>query len=66
VVSTEQFNRLALAIMRSQRVPQSIAIEIRGNPEFIDDVELARIADQVIEQVVARLTQEHVALTKQS
>jgi hypothetical protein len=64
VVSTEQFNKLATAIMRSQRVPESIAIEIKCNPEFIGADELARVADQVIEQVVARLTKEHVAPTK--
>jgi hypothetical protein len=59
VVTTEQFNRLAAAIMRSQRVPQSIAIEIKGNPEFIPDEELAIVADRVIEQIVDRLTREH-------
>ncbi len=56
VVSTEQFNGLATAIMRSQRVPVSIAIEIKGNPEFISDVELAIVADHVIEQAVLRLS----------
>ena len=60
MVSTEQFKQLATAIMRSQRVPESIAIEIKGNPEFIGDDELSRVADQVIEQVVGKLTKEHV------
>jgi hypothetical protein len=64
VVSTEQFKQLATAIMRSQRVPESIAIEIKGNPEFIGDDELSRVADEVIEQVAGKLTTEHVTRTQ--
>ncbi len=45
--------------MRSQRVPQSIAIEIKCNPEFVSDDELATIADDVIGKVVDRLTRQH-------
>lgn len=56
MVSTEQFNELAAAMMRSQRVPASIAIEIKGNPEFISDEALSGIADDVIEKAVERLS----------
>lgn len=57
VVSTEQFAKLAKAVMLSQRVPESIAIEIKGNPEFVGAAELEKIADDVTAQVVDRLTQ---------
>lgn len=50
--------------MRSQRVPESIAIEIKGNPEFIDAAALADVADQVTAQVVERLTREHEARSR--
>ena len=59
VITTERFNALATAIMHSQCVPESIAIEIRGNPEFIDDEKLAALANWVVEQAVDRLTREH-------
>ena len=59
VVTTERFNAVAKATLRSQRVPESIVIEIKGNPEFITDEELARVSQEVVEQIVERLTTEH-------
>ena len=56
VVSTERFKALTLAMMRAQRVPATTAIEIKGNPEFISEAELAVIADGLIEEVVVRLS----------
>ena len=45
--------------MRAQKVPESIGIEIKGNPEFISDEELLVVADAVIAQVIERLTVPH-------
>ncbi|MCC6534956.1 MAG: hypothetical protein IT531_20605 [Burkholderiales bacterium] len=59
VIATGQFEKLAKVIMRAQRVPESIAIVIGPNPEFISRAELEKIADQVIEQAIARLTVAH-------
>ena len=59
VVNTEQFGKLAKAVMHSQRVPESIAIEIKGNPEFVTAPELEKIADEVTAKVVERLTRQH-------
>ena len=59
VVTTERFNAVAKATLRSQRVPESIAIEIKGNPEFITDEALAKVSQEVVEQIVERLTTEH-------
>ena len=59
VVATEQFVKLAKVIMRSQQVPESIAIMIKGNPEYVSDEELAAIADELILQAVERLTTAH-------
>ena len=59
VIATGQFDKLARLIMRSQRVPETIAITIGPNPEFVTEAELEPIADEVIEQAIARLTQVH-------
>ena len=56
VIATEQFEKLAKVIMKAQHVPESIAIHIKGNPEFISDDELMIVADNVLEEAVSRLT----------
>ena len=61
VVATEQFEKLAKVIMRSQNVPESIAIMVKGNPEYIAQDELTRICDQVVEEVLVRLTRVHAS-----
>jgi hypothetical protein len=59
VVATEQFEKLAKVIMRSQNVPESIAIMVKGNPEFISVEKLEQVCEEVTEDVHARLTREH-------
>ena len=59
VVATEQFEKLAKVIMRSQKVPESIAIMVKGNPEYISVEKLELVCDQVAEEVRVRLTQVH-------
>jgi len=61
VVTTERFDVLARTVMKAQRVPGSIAVQIPGNPEFVSDDELVPLAADVTREVVARLTQEHAA-----
>ena len=60
VVATEQFEKLAKVIMRSQNVPESSCIMLKGNPEFISAEMLEGLCDQVVEDVLMRLTREHV------
>ena len=59
VVATEQFEKLAKVIMRSQKVPESIAIMVKGNPEYISVEKLDLVCDEVAEEVRVRLTQVH-------
>ena len=59
VVTTERFNAVAKATLRSQRIPESIVIEIKGNPEFVTDSELATISHEVVQGIVERLTIRH-------
>ena len=61
VVATEQFEKLARVIMRSQKVPDSIAIMVKGNPEYITQQELRNVCDQVVDDVLVRLTRAHAS-----
>jgi hypothetical protein len=59
VVITERFHAVAMATLRSQRFPESIVIEIKGNPEFIDDAELAKISATMADDIAKRLAARH-------
>ena len=59
MIATEQFEKLAQVIMKARHVPESIAIHIKGNPEFISDDELMIVADNVLKEAVSRLTGTH-------
>ena len=61
VVATEQFEQLAKVIMRSQNVPESIAIMVKGNPEYIAQEALNTVCDEVVEAVLVRLTRAHAS-----
>jgi hypothetical protein len=53
-VASEQFIKLARTVLRSQKVPEEVAIEIKGNPEFVSDEELGRIAEFIAAEAVLR------------
>ena len=55
-VITERFRAVALATARSQRIPEAILVEIAGNPEFVSDEELERIALEVTNEAELKLT----------
>ncbi len=59
VITTERFDAVAKVTLRSQRVPESIVVEIKGNPEFVSDEELARQSQKMVEEIVRQLTIEH-------
>ncbi|MBM3343821.1 MAG: hypothetical protein FJY56_17185 [Betaproteobacteria bacterium] len=59
VVATEQFEKLAKVIIRSQNVPESICVMVQGNPEFISAEKLEVLCEQVAEAVLQRLTRAH-------
>ena len=59
VVATEQFEKLAKVIMKSQNVPESICVMVKGNPEFISAEKLEQVCEEVVEEVLVRLTREH-------
>jgi hypothetical protein len=59
VVITERFHAVAMATLRSQRFPESIVVEIKGNPEFVDDQELLKISTAMSEDIAKRLAKRH-------
>jgi hypothetical protein len=56
VVITERFHAVANATLRSQRFPETIVVEIKGNPEFVTDEELAKISTKMTDDIAQRLT----------
>lgn len=44
IVVTKQFDKLARAILRSNKVADSIIILLAGNPEFISEAQLRKLA----------------------
>jgi hypothetical protein len=56
IVVSEQFERLAKLVMQSRKVPDRIAILVKGNPEFISDQELGLLAQRVLAEAVERFT----------
>ena len=51
-VASEQFIKLARTVLRSQKVPEEAVIEVKGNPEFVSDEELAHIAEMIAAEAV--------------
>jgi len=45
-----------MATLRSQRFSESIVVEIKGNPEFVTDEELAKVSRKMADDVAQRLT----------
>jgi len=57
VLVSDQFENLAKVVLRTQNIPNSIALTIpRGNPEYIPKDELGDLADEILSEGVKRLT----------
>ncbi len=48
IVVTEHFTTLANVVLKSQQVPESVAVIIPPNPESLDDDALAKLAERVL------------------
>lgn len=49
---TERFTALAKAVKIGKGLPEQPSLNIRGNPEFCEDVELTAIVDGMLEEFV--------------
>lgn len=56
VVVSEQFEQLARTVIKSDSVPDWIAIVVAGNPEYSTDEELTRLADRIMDEAVAKFS----------
>ncbi len=55
VIATEAFAKLLTVMLRSQQAPDSLAVVLRGNPEYLDQSAIDTLADQVLEDIMRQL-----------
>lgn len=55
VIATEAFAKLLTVMLRSQQAPDSLAVVLRGNPEYLDQAAIDTLADQVLDDIVRQL-----------
>ena len=53
---TEAFQKLLMVTLRARRAPETLAVVLKGNPEYLDPPALAALADNVLRETVRRLT----------
>jgi hypothetical protein len=53
---TERFAALANAVKIGKGLPEQPSLQIRGNPEFCEDLELIAIVDGMLEEFVDLIT----------
>lgn len=54
MLASEQFVTLAHTLLRSRASPTALAVIFPGNPSYADEAQLAKLADQALEEIVAR------------
>jgi hypothetical protein len=64
MLATEAFARLAKVTLDARRLPDRLAIVIKGNPELYDESRLAGLADRLLEEAATRLTTGGGSLSK--
>ncbi len=42
-------------MLRSQQAPDSLAVVVKGNPEYLDPTAIDALADQVLDDIVRQL-----------
>ncbi len=52
VIATEAFVKLLTVMLRARQAPDSLAVVIQGNPEYIDPAAIAPLADRVLAEIV--------------
>ena len=56
VVAAQAFEKLLNVMLQSRQAPQTLAIVLKGNPEYMDVPTLADVADRTLDEAVRRLT----------
>ena len=55
VIATEAFTQLLTVMLRSQQAPDSLAVVVKGNPEYLDPAVTDTLADKVLDDIVRQL-----------
>jgi hypothetical protein len=55
VIATEAFVPLLTVMLRARQAPESIALVLKGNPEYLGTAQLELLADRVLDEAVCRL-----------
>jgi hypothetical protein len=55
VIATEAFTKLLTVTLRARQAPDSVAVVIGGNPEYVDPALIAPLADKVLDEAVRQL-----------
>jgi hypothetical protein len=56
VLATEAFQKLLMVTLHARRAPESLAVVLKGNPEFLEPAALEELADTALREAVQRLT----------
>ncbi len=56
VLAAEPFEKLLKVVLRARQMSATLAVLIRGNPEYLDQPAQTVLADQVLDEAVHRLT----------
>ena len=56
VLATEAFRQLVKVMLRGRQAPETLALVLKGNPEYLEPSVLAAQADNALDAAVLRLT----------
>jgi len=56
VLATEPFRTLLMVTLRARQAPETLAVVLKGNPEYLEPSVLSSLAERVLDEAVQRLT----------
>ena len=56
VLATEAFQKLLTVTLRARQAPATLAVVLKGNPEYLPPDALVELADKALREAVQRLT----------
>ena len=56
MLATEAFQKLLMVTLHARQAPATLAVVLKGNPEFLQPAALEELADTALREAVQRLT----------
>lgn len=56
MLATEAFQKLLMVTLRARHAPETLAVMLKGNPEYLEPTALTTLAEKVLQEAVQRLT----------